>query len=371
MRVVQVSTERAFRGGEQQLLLLLAGLQAERPDIEASVVAQPGSALAERARAAGHDVTEIAMGAALDFGAAGRLRAHLREVQPALVHAHTAHAHGHGWRAVRGLGPAPPRLLVTRHVAYSIFRHSFLRLNRRKYVRGCDRILCVSRAVERALLTDGVPQPQLQVVRSGIDVGVWARDEAARAQARATLGASDDTLVLGAVGALTPEKGRVHLLEAFALLDPARRDARLVLLGDGPLRTELEARAEGLAIVDRVHFLGHLDDVATWLSAFDVFSAPSESEGLSLSLMQAMAAGLPVIASEVGGMPEVVGSGGAGRLVPPGDVAALAAELAALSEDKGLRASLGEAAQSRAQAVFSHRAAAAQTAALYDALVAR
>ena len=371
MRVVQVSTERAFRGGEQQLLLLLDGLQAERPDIEATIVAQPGSALAERAHAAGHDVTEIAMGAALDLGASRRLRSHLQDVQPALVHAHTAHAHGHGWRAVRGLGPTRPKLMVTRHVAYSIFRHSFLRLNRRKYVRGCDQILCVSRAVERALLTDGVPPGHLRVVRSGIDVGAWARDEDARAQARATLGASGDTLVLGAVGALTPEKGRVHLLEAFALLDPARRDARLVLLGDGPLRGALEARARELAIADRVHFLGHRDDVAAWLSACDVFSAPSESEGLSLSLMQAMAAGLPVIASEVGGMPEVVGNEGAGRLVPPGDVAALASELAALSEDESLRASLGRAAEARAREAFSHHAAAAETAALYDALVAR
>ncbi len=259
--------------------------------------------------------------------------------------------------------------MVTRHVAYSIFRHSFLRQNRRKYERGCDQILCVSRAVERALLTDRVPASQLRVVRSGIDVSAWARDEDARIAARAELGALDTTLVVGAVGALTPEKGRLHLLEAFALLDPARRDARLVLLGDGPLREALEARAHGLAIADHVHFLGFRDDVATWLSALDVFVAPSESEGLSLSLMQAMAAGLPVVASAVGGMPEVVGPDGAGRLVPPADVAELSAALAELSEEAALREALGRAARARAEAEFSHHVAATQTAALYDALI--
>lgn len=154
--------------------------------------------------------------------------------------------------------------------------------------------------------------------------------------------------IIGSVGRLEAVKGHRYLLEAFASLAPRFPQLRLVLVGDGPLRGPLHVCAEQLGVRSRVQFLGWRDDVAALLPRFDLFAFPSLNEGMGRALVEAMAAGLPIVAFRAGGVPEVLGEGDAGLLVDLGDVPALAGAIETLLRDAALRSRLGSAAQVRA-----------------------
>ncbi len=160
MRVVHVNTERGWRGGEQQLLYLARGLKQRGVDQE--VICQRDSALAERMAAEGVPTMTLSLGGYLDLRSSRRIRERLRAVPTQILHLHTAQAHAIGVRAANGAGPARPRTVISRRVSYSIFRHSFLRLNRLKYTRGVDRIVCVADAVRAQLIADGLDPGRLR-----------------------------------------------------------------------------------------------------------------------------------------------------------------------------------------------------------------
>jgi glycosyltransferase involved in cell wall biosynthesis len=168
--------------------------------------------------------------------------------------------------------------------------------------------------------------PRVRVIYNGVDVDEFAgpHDGAAK---RAELGISPQDWVIGMVGSLRPQKNHQLLLRAFARLFPSVSEARLVLAGDGELRRPLETLAAELGIQDRVHFLGPRSDVAELLSTFDLYCLPSHYEGMPLTVFEAMAAGVPIVATRVVGIREVVRDGETGLLVPPNDPNALAQAL--------------------------------------------
>jgi len=170
----------------------------------------------------------------------------------------------------------------------------------------------LDRLRERGCPDDG----RLQVVTNGIDTDVFC-PTLQRDKLRQTLSLSDYDLAIGAVGRLCPEKNHAALIEAMAVVAAREPRARLVLAGDGPLRAELEQLAARLGLGERVRFLGERGDVLSILGALDVYALPSLTEGTSLSLLEAMACGLPVVATAVGGTPAVVDGGAAARLVSP------------------------------------------------------
>ncbi|WP_344342662.1 glycosyltransferase, partial [Kitasatospora putterlickiae] len=172
---------------------------------------------------------------------------------------------------------------------------------------------------------------------------------AARAAARAGLGLPDDAFVVGTVGNLTPKKDQATLLAAHAALLRSRPDARLLLVGAGPLDARLRARAAELGVADTVVFAGSRADVPELLPALDVFTLSSRQEGLPVALMEAMTSGLPAVVTRVGGMPEVLDDGEQGLLVPPGDPSALAGAFDRLAGDPDLRARMASAARERAK----------------------
>jgi glycosyltransferase involved in cell wall biosynthesis len=180
-----------------------------------------------------------------------------------------------------------------------------------------------------------------------------------RGAARAALGFADDAWVVGSVGALTPVKGFDVLLEAAARLAPTCDGFRLLIVGDGPLRNTLTEEAAKLEIVDRVRFTGRREDVATLLAAMDAYVCSSRSEGMSNALLEAMSAGLPVIATSVGDHPVVIRNGVDGLLVPPNDVDSMAAALRKLINGQDLSVRLGAAARSRAEEFDFRRSVAA------------
>ncbi len=206
-----------------------------------------------------------------------------------------------------------------------------------------DAVIAVSHAVA-AGIGRRRPGDWLTVVHHGPDLGDAPSGPAARRAARAELGLPDEALVIGTVGNLTAKKDQAALLAAFALLRRRRPDARLVLVGAGPLESRLrELAGEG------VLFAGSRGDVPALLPGWDVFCLSSRQEGLPVALMEAMTSGLPSVVTRVGGMPEVLDDGVEGRLVAPGDPAQLAAALDGLAADRGLRERMGAAARERSK----------------------
>lgn len=171
--------------------------------------------------------------------------------------------------------------------------------------------------------------------------------------------------VLGSVGRLDEQKGYELLVEAL----PDLPGATAVVIGEGPLRAALEARAAELGVSDRLRLPGWSDEARGSLPTFDVFVLPSRYEGLPLSIVEAMLAGLPVVATAVGSVAEAVEDGVTGFVVPPGDRAALVAALRKLLDDPELRLALGEAGRARARREFTARAMAARYERLYDEIV--
>jgi glycosyltransferase involved in cell wall biosynthesis len=198
----------------------------------------------------------------------------------------------------------------------------------------------------------GTPASHVEVVYNGIDVESLAgvpRDRGCLGE----IGIPPDAPVVGAVGNLYPVKGHAHLLRAMPTVLAGRPAAHLVVLGRGALHDALRAEAEALGIGDRMHLLGHREDVPRWLAAIDVFVLPSLSEGLPLSVLEAMAAGRPAVVTAVGGVPEVVQDGITGFVVPPASPEALASRILALLRDTALSAAMGAAAQARIRERFS------------------
>jgi sugar transferase (PEP-CTERM/EpsH1 system associated) len=230
-------------------------------------------------------------------------------------------------------------------------RNRVRRIGRRVLAPMVSQFVTVSRDLARWLIEDvGVPRRKVLSICNGVDTRRFAPGE--RPAARAALGIGSEPLVIGTVGRLDPVKDQVGLLKAFSRLTDDPR-AFLLIVGDGPCRQELEATIGALRLGDRVRLLGERDDVPAVLSAMDVFVLCSVGEGISNAILEAMATGLPVVATRVGGNPELVMDGSTGFLVEPRSPASLAAPLRRYLEDPTLLAQHGRSARDHAETEFS------------------
>ena len=208
-----------------------------------------------------------------------------------------------------------------------------------------------------------------EVIPSGVDTDRFRPDLEARARGRAALGVANGTALVGTVGRLEIRKGTDTLLEAAARLEAAGVTRwHLALVGDGPARADLEARAARLGIADRVTFLGERSDVRETLAALDVFVLPSRTEGMSNALLEAQATSLPVVATAVGGNPEVVAADATGLLVPADDPPAMARAIADLVAAPARAAALGAGGRRRVEERYGARAMVQRLEAVYDAV---
>ncbi len=227
------------------------------------------------------------------------------------------------------------------------------RFANRLLARAPGRFFAVSDELRRFLETEGFPPGRLEVLPNGIDPGPPPPDPAARAAARRALGLPDGARVIGTAARLDPVKDLPRLVEAFDRVRADLPDARLVVLGDGPGRDALRAARARTAAPEAVLLAGHRPDVRALLPGFDLYVNCSTYEGVSLTILEAMAAGLPVVATAVGGTPEVVVDGRTGRLVPARDTAALAAALVAVLADPSAAAAFGRTGRLRMEERFS------------------
>ncbi|HUY28481.1 MAG TPA: glycosyltransferase [Candidatus Binataceae bacterium] len=363
LSVAGVDPEHNFAGGETQVLgltleLLHAGHRAE-------LICDPAGRLYERARRRGVVCHPLRIRNSVDLAAAIRFRAILRRGRYDIVHFHTARAHAMAPYA-RGFARG---LIVTRRMDYRPNRVFAPIL----FGRAVDAIAAISLGVADSLAAAGVARERVTIIRSGVDCRHFRPAESAtRAAARATLGIDDDALALASVGMLEARKGHRYLLEAVARLARGGLGAKVVcvIAGDGSLHAELDKIADTLGIAHQVRFLGRVDDVRTVLAATDIFVFPSLQEGLGVAVLEAAASGLPAVASDAGGIGEVIEPGVTGILVPPGDSEALADAIGSLAADSALRAAMGQAARIRAEREFAMSTMAARTLELYRACLA-
>lgn len=219
--------------------------------------------------------------------------------------------------------------------------------------RQVDQLLSVSsRLAERMSADVGIPLDRIRVIRNGVDLTRFGGAQANGTRA-AWGGPDDGSVVLGAIGRLVDVKDHARLVDAVHLLRARGCRVRAVIAGEGPLRGALEARIVGLGLEPYVRLLGHRADVETVFADLDVFVQPSKSEGMSNTTLEAMASGLPVVSTRVGGADELVVDGVTGLLVPPQDAGRLADALERLVGDETARHAMGRAGRSRAHGEFS------------------
>jgi len=313
-----------------------------------------------------------------DLRAAHRLAAVIRRVRPHILHTHTAKAGAVGRTAALLAGDARPPITVHTfhgHVLRGYFgpvRGGFFRLLEQGLASTTTALVAVSPEVRDDLVALGVaPREKFTVIRLGVELEerVGAPPDA-RERTRRLLGIAPDRFIVGWIGRMTAVKRTDDILLAFKRLRDSGVDACLCLVGDGPDRDDVEERAHRLGIVRSCFFLGYQDDVAPFYAAFDALVLPSANEGTPVSAIETLASGRPVVATRVGGVPDVVRDGVDGFLVEPGDVHGLAERLGVLAADPALARRMGDAGREHVLSRYSVERLVDDVDALYRKLLA-
>jgi L-malate glycosyltransferase len=360
---LHIDTARSWRGGQNQALLTVNGLGEAGQ--RAALVAHPDGELRLRA-AEGLELVPLAPRSEIDLSAAWRLSRVIKRLRPDVVHAHDPHAIAMASLALSLASPSPrPALVASRRVDFHLRGNSFSRWKHRQV----DCFIAASEAIRRMLLGDGVPADRAVTVHEGIDVDRVLAAPAVDVHAAFWL--PRDAPVVGHVGALVPHKGQRHLIEAAHLVVQRLPDVRFVILGEGELRESLERLVRQHHLEKHVLLPGFRTDVPGCIKSFDLFAMSSVTEGLGTSLLDAMACSRAIVATDVGGIPEVVVGGETGLIVPPHSPSSMAQAILRLLEDEALRLRLGTAGFIRVSTRFTAARMVAATAAVYARVAGR
>ena len=343
MKVLHVEAGRNLYGGARQVQYLISGLQTR--GVSNLLAVPAGSALAAAATESGARVFEMPMGGDLDLGLILRLARVMRRERPDIVHLHSRRgadllggiaARLAGLPAVlsRRVDNPEPRWLV--RIKYPLFH----------------RVIAISEGIRRVLLSEGVSPERLVCVRSAVDAAAYGSD-CDPGWFRQEFGLPTEARVIGVAAQLIPRKGHRFLLQAMPDLLQDHPDLHLLLFGRGPAESDIRSQIATLGIQHRVRLTGFRDDLARILPCLDLLVHPALIEGLGVALLQAASSGLPIVASDAGGMPEAVRDGINGLLVPPGESPALAKAIGRLLADPELAAGMGRAGQQLMQREFS------------------
>src|SRR5689334_4456632 len=345
MRSLHIDTAKTWRGGQNQALLTVLGLR--ELGHRTVLVAHPQGELRRRA-AEGLDLIGLAPRSELDLAAAWRLARVLKQIQPFIVHAHDPHGVAVAATAIGygGLG-IKPTLVASRRVDFPLKLNA---LSQWKY-RQVAAFLCASDCIRDILIGQGIPRERVVTVHEGIDLAHV--DAAPPTSVREAFWLPTNAPIVGCVGALVEHKGHRHLIHAAVDIVRAIPEARVVILGEGELRDELTRMIHELGLERHVLLPGFRPDVLSLLKTFDVFVMPSITEGLGTSILDAMACGKAVVASAVGGIPEVVAAEETGLLVPARNPTALAAAVVRLLGDRPLADRFGAAGRTRVEQRFT------------------
>ncbi len=340
MNIIHIDTGRELRGGQRQLLRLARGLSGRHH--EQLIACPEGSALEASAREEGHRVFAMPAHDPGHANAVFQLRQELLWHPVHIIHAHDGRGQTISWLSSVGL---PVRRVASRRVTFlpnHRLRHRFI------YGHTCHAVIAVSQFIRSLLVETGVPADKIEVIPDGIEIPREAFSPENRAQARARQGWNDQDFLIGQIGAFAPEKGQDIAVEAMRWLVGRRPQVRLLLVGHAPEELQARLRGQSESARERVQFLGHIEDLTPFLAAIDVLIMPSRAEGLGSAALMAMAHGVPVIASRVGGLPEIVADGQTGWLIQPGSASALADCITSAASDRAQLRRFGVAAREQA-----------------------
>ena len=360
MRTVLHTESSPGLGGQEVRTLSEARWTAER-GWRVLLAGQPDGRFVDRARAAGLEVLGVRMRGAWDLAAVYALQRLIRRERVSIVHTHSS---VDGW--VGGLAARAAAIPVVRT------RHVSIRIRRRwnpVYSWLADRVITSGEAIRGLVVDAGVDPARVVAIPAGVDLGEFTTHPGDGDAIREGLGLSRP--VIGSVAMFRGSKGHAHLVDAFAMVHARHPSARLLLVGDGIRRPWVEGLAKDRGLAGAVVFTGFRTDVPQLLRAMDCFVlASTRTEGVPQSLLQAFAAGVPVVASAIGGIPEVVTDGETGLLVPPEDAPALARGIESVLGDQPGAAARSRAARRLVEERFSHGAAVSRLLALYDEVIA-
>ena len=365
MKVLHVHKLAGVSGSEAHLLALLPALRERGVDARFLGLDVPGSSFAsfyERLDVLGVPYRSVRCGLDLSPRMARDVHRAIGAERPDLVHTHLVHADVHGGASARLLRIPS---ISTRHNDDRYLLGPFRYVDR-AFARPARRLIAISDAVRAFLERAGHDPAKLVTIRDGLDELPGTESDPTPSEA----GVPPDAPLAVAVGRLIAQKDHATLLRGFALVHATLPQARLAILGSGPLESETRALASELDLTDAVVLPGRTE-IRDWLERADVFVHSSRWEGFGIVLLEAMLAGLPIVATRVSAVPEVVVDGKTGLLVDVGDHAALAAHLESLLTDGERAEALGQAGRQRALAEFSVAKMADRTRALYDDVLSR
>ena len=335
-----VDTERVWRGGQDQLLSLIKGLHRRGHSVH--LICEPRTLMEDRSREMGVCVHPVRIRSEAGPLSLLRLISTLKKVRPDVLAFNTPKAIFLGSLASRFV-PVGARI-VFRRVNFPLRTGPFSRF---KYTWGIDCIVAISESIRVQLRACGIPASKIRMIHEGIDLSLYPRyapEKPRRLQ---------EPAVVGTVSYLSREKGLNYLIEAASLIPDAHRRLRFVIVGDGGCLAELQDLVQERGLRGIFQFIGFHSDISQHMRSFDIFALPSLSEGLSSAILEAMATSLPIVATDVGGIPELVKNGDNGILVRPADPAALAHAIQHLADNPDISLRMGLRGRGRVEEQFN------------------
>lgn len=342
-RILHVEAGRSLYGGALQVCYLMEGLKQQ--GIENILVCPQGSAIAKQARERVERVVEIPMGGDLDVALVYRLLRLIRQHRPDLVHLHSRRGADVFGGIAAGLAGVP--VVLSRRVD-NPEPHWLAQLKYRLF----DKVITISRGIQRVLIDEGVPPHKVTCVPSAVDVQRY-QGCCERSWFIKEFGLQDNDRVIAVIAQLIRRKGHRYLLSCLPQVLQQFPDTHCLIFGQGALESEIQAQILELGLEGHAHLLGFRSDLERILPCLDMVVHPAEMEGLGVSLLQAAAASRPIVASRVGGIPEVVRHNVNGYLVDPGQSQQLAQALVALLADPVRADEMGQAGRRLVDREFS------------------
>jgi glycosyltransferase involved in cell wall biosynthesis len=364
VKIVHIETGRHLYGGALQVVYLLRGLRHQYPDVESTLICVPGSDISQAARAYAHHIVEMPMKGDTDIGFVSRLGKQLRHSKPDVLHLHSRRG-ADLWGGLAGKLNHIPTLLTRRvdnpepkpwvALKYQLYNH----------------IVTISHGIREVLLNEGLAPERVTCIHSATDTQQYQPSSDRREALLKHFDLPAHAIVMAVIAQLIERKGHRYLFDALPAIIQQHPHAHLLVFGKGALAQELKNHATRLSLQNNIHFAGFRTDLDKILPGLDLVIHPALIEGLGVSLLQAAACGVPIIASNAGGMPEVVKHHHNGLLVAPGNTTELQRAILSLLDQPNQRQTLAQHARAWVLENFSIEKMTTENYRMYQRLLAK